>query len=137
LPISVQTVPAIPDILSGKARIEHIREVEIEDLLGREPVQANPNLLHARITSKVVMVTGAGGSIGSELCRQIVRQSPKPLVLFELNEYSLYSIGQELQQEIATRGLELKLVSLLGSVQKENRLETIMRAFGVNTVYHA
>src|SRR5690606_4639033 len=76
-------------------------------------------------------------SIGSELCRQIVRQSPKTLVLFELNEYSLYSIEQELQQEIATRGLELKLVSLLGSVQKENRLETIMRTFGVNTVYHA
>lgn len=137
LPISVQTVPAIPDILSGKARIEHIRDVEIEDLLGRDPVQANPNLLHACITNKVVMVTGAGGSIGSELCRQIVRQSPKTLVLFELNEYSLYSIEQELQQEIATRGLELKLVSLLGSVQKENRLETIMRAFGVNTVYHA
>lgn len=137
LPISVQTVPAIPDILSGKARIEHIRDVEIEDLLGRDPVQANPNLLHACITNKVVMVTGAGGSIGSELCRQIVRQSPKTLVLFELNEYSLYSIEQELQQEIATRGLDLKLVSLLGSVQKENRLETIMRTFGVNTVYHA
>ena len=137
LPVSVQTVPAIPDILSGKARIEHIRDVEIEDLLGRDPVQANPDLMHACITGKVVMVTGAGGSIGSELCRQILRQSPKTLVLFELNEYSLYSIEQELQQEIATRGLELKLVSLLGSVQKENRLETIMRAFGVQTVYHA
>jgi FlaA1/EpsC-like NDP-sugar epimerase len=137
LPVSVQTVPAIPDILSGKARIEHIRDVEIEDLLGRDPVQANPDLMHACITNKVVMVTGAGGSIGSELCRQILRQSPKTLVLFELNEYSLYSIEQELQQEIATRGLELKLVSLLGSVQKENRLETIMRAFGVQTVYHA
>ncbi|ARU26797.1 nucleoside-diphosphate sugar epimerase/dehydratase [Cellvibrio sp. PSBB006] len=137
LPVSVQTVPAIPDILSGKARIEHIRDVEIEDLLGRDPVQANPDLMHACITGKVVMVTGAGGSIGSELCRQILRQSPKTLVLFELNEYSLYSVEQELQQEIATRGLELKLVSLLGSVQKENRLETIMRAFGVQTVYHA
>ena len=137
LPVSVQTVPAIPDILSGKARIEHIRDVEIEDLLGRDPVQANPDLMHACITGKVVMVTGAGGSIGSELCRQILRQSPKTLVLFELNEYSLYSIEQELQQEIATRGLQLKLVSLLGSVQKEHRLETIMRAFGVQTVYHA
>src|SRR5690606_6843812 len=137
LPISVQTVPAIPDILSGKARIEHIRDVEIEDLLGRDPVQANPDLMHACITNKVVMVTGAGGSIGSELCRQILRQSPKTLILFELNEYSMYSIEQELQQEIATRGLALKLVSLLGSVQKENRLETIMRAFGVQTVYHA
>lgn len=137
LPVSVQTVPAIPDILSGKARIEHIRDVDIEDLLGRDPVQANPDLMHACITNKVVMVTGAGGSIGSELCRQILRRSPKTLVLFELNEYSLYSIEQELQQEVLARGLELKLVSLLGSVQKENRLETIMRAFGVHTVYHA
>lgn len=137
LPVSVQTVPAIPDILSGKARIEHVRDVEIEDLLGRDPVQANPNLMHACITNKVVMVTGAGGSIGSELCRQILRQSPKTLILFELNEYSLYSIEQELQQEIAARGLELKLVSLLGSVQKEHRLETIMRAFAVQTIYHA
>src|SRR5690606_27671908 len=129
LPISVQTVPAIPDILSGKARIEHIRDVEIEDLLGRDPVQANPNLLHACITNKVVMVTGAGGSIGSELCRQIVRQSPKTLLLFDQHEYSLDSFAQELQHEIATRGLELKLASLLGSVQKENRLESIMRSF--------
>lgn len=137
IPVSVQTVPAIPDILSGKARIEHVRDVEIEDLLGRDPVQANPNLMHACITNKVVMITGAGGSIGSELCRQILRQSPKTLILFELNEYSLYSIEQELQQEIAAHGRELKLVSLLGSVQKEHRLETIMRAFGVQTIYHA
>lgn len=137
LAISVKTVPAIPDILSGKARIEHVQDVAIEDLLGRDPVKANPNLLHACIKDKIVMVTGAGGSIGSELCRQIIRQAPKTLILFELNEYSLYRIEQELQQLIATTGCEIKLVSLLGSVQKENRLETIMRTFSVQTVYHA
>lgn len=133
LSVSVQTVPAIPDILSGKARIEHIKDVDVEDLLGRDPVQADAKLLNANITGKVVMVTGAGGSIGSELCRQIIQQSPKVLVLFELNEFSLYSIEQELKQ----LDCETELVSILGSVQKEHRVETIMRTFGVKTVYHA
>ncbi|MDQ2078350.1 nucleoside-diphosphate sugar epimerase/dehydratase [Marinimicrobium sp. ABcell2] len=137
LPVSVQTVPAIPDILSGKARIEHIKDVEIDDLLGRDPVQPNPELLNACITDKVVMVTGAGGSIGSELCRQIIQQAPKVLVLFELNEFSLYTIEQELQQLLCASNHHTKLVSILGSVQKEHRVETIMRSFGVQTVYHA
>jgi FlaA1/EpsC-like NDP-sugar epimerase len=137
LPVSVQTVPAIPDILSGKARIEHIKDVDIDDLLGRDPVQPNPELLNACIMGKVVMVTGAGGSIGSELCRQIVQQGPKVLVLFELNEFSLYTIEQELQQLLCANNHNTKLVSILGSVQKEHRVETIMRSFGVQTVYHA
>ncbi|WP_111640754.1 polysaccharide biosynthesis protein [Marinimicrobium alkaliphilum] len=138
LQVEVMTVPAIPDIVSGKARIEHIRDVDIEDLLGRDPVRANPTLLNACITGKVVMVTGAGGSIGSELCRQILRQEPKCLILFELNESRLYELDQELRDEIAAMpDVEIKLVPLIGSVQKENRLETIMRTFGVQTVYHA
>lgn len=138
LQVEVLTVPAVSDLVSGKARIEQVRDVEIEDLLGRDPVQAIPELLHACITSKVVMVTGAGGSIGSELCRQIIRQSPAALILFELNEFSLYSIEQELQQELARLGhTDLKLVPLMGSVQNEHRLETIMRTFGVQTIYHA
>jgi FlaA1/EpsC-like NDP-sugar epimerase len=135
--ISVQTVPAIADILSGKNSIDNIRDVELEDLLGRDPVVAKPELLHACITGKVVMVTGAGGSIGGELCRQIIRQSPKMLVLLELNEFSLYSIEQELQYEIARLKSDVKLVARLGSVQKEHRMETLMRNFGVQTVYHA
>src|SRR5690606_5167566 len=81
LHVSVQTAPAISDILRGKARVENIKDVEIEDLLGRDPVQPDPELLHACITGKSVMVTGAGGSIGSELCRQIIRQAPRVLVL--------------------------------------------------------
>jgi len=136
--ISVQTVPAVADILSGKTRIEQIRDVDIEDLLGRDAVKADPLLLHACILNKVVMVTGAGGSIGSELCRQIIRQSPKTLILFELNEFSLYSIERELRQELSAIGKsDIQLVSLLGSVQREDRMETIMSTFGVQTVYHS
>jgi FlaA1/EpsC-like NDP-sugar epimerase len=136
--ISVQTVPAVADILSGKTRIEQIRDVEIEDLLGRDAVKANPALLHACIKNKVVMVTGAGGSIGSELCRQIIKQSPKSLILFELNEYSLYAIEKELQTEISKlENASIELTSLLGSVQNEDRLTHIMATFSVQTVYHA
>ncbi len=136
--ISVQTVPAVADILSGKTRIEQIRDVEIEDLLGRDTVQANPALLHACITNKVVMITGAGGSIGSELCRQIIQQRPKAVILFELNEYNLYAIEKELQIELSKNGnSHIELFSLLGSVQNQERLTSIMITFGVQTVYHA
>jgi UDP-N-acetylglucosamine 4,6-dehydratase len=133
LAITIQTIPDLTDILTGKARIEDIRDVAIEDLLGRDPIVANESLLHACITNKVVMVTGAGGSIGSELCRQILIQKPARLILFELNEYSLYTIEQELQAS----DNNIELVTLIGSVQKEHRLETIMTTFGVQTVYHA
>ncbi len=137
LGVSVQTAPAIPDLISGRARIEHIRDVDIEDLLGRDPVRANEALLSACITHKVVMVTGAGGSIGAELCRQIIFQAPRRLVLFELNEYSLYKLETELKFTIAAKGLDVEVVPLLGSVQKEHRMETVMRTFGVQTLYHA
>ncbi|WP_040391091.1 nucleoside-diphosphate sugar epimerase/dehydratase [Cellvibrio sp. BR] len=135
LAIEVQTVPAVADILSGKTKIEQIKDVDIEDLLGRDPVKPNPKLMHACIENKIVMVTGAGGSIGSELCRQIVKQRPKTLILFELNEYALYSIEQELRSEIC--GQEIELVPLLGSVQNRERLESVMSIFAVQTVYHA
>ncbi|UTF60745.1 nucleoside-diphosphate sugar epimerase/dehydratase [Gilvimarinus sp. DA14] len=137
LGVTVQTAPAIPDLISGRARIEHIRDVDIEDLLGRDPVKANSELLSACITGKVVMVTGAGGSIGSELCRQIVRQKPRRIVLFELNEFSLYRLEAELQQIITQANLTVEVTPLLGSVQKEHRVETIMKTFSVQTVYHA
>jgi len=134
--ISVQTVPAIADLVSGKASIDHIKDVDVEDLLGRDPVTPDSGLLHACIRDKVVMVTGAGGSIGSELCRQIMLQKPHTLILFELNEYSLYKIEQELSTS-GSADYPVNIIALLGSVQKEHRLETIMRTYGVQTVYHA
>jgi FlaA1/EpsC-like NDP-sugar epimerase len=137
LPVKVQTIPSMSDIVSGKATIAEVRDIDIDDLLGRDEVAPDERLLRACITGKVVMVTGAGGSIGSELCRQIVEQSPKRLVLFELSEFALYSIEQELKRVVGLRGLSVELVSVLGSVQKEHRLEVIMQSFAVETVYHA
>ena len=137
LSISVQTIPDLNDVLTGRAKIEDIKDVEIDDLLGRDPVEPNEKLLHACITNKVVLVTGAGGSIGSELCRQILRQKPTHLILLELNEYSLYKIEQELRKALDAVKSKTELISLLGSVQNQPRLESIMSTFGVHTVYHA
>ncbi|WP_419813560.1 polysaccharide biosynthesis protein [Bacterioplanoides sp.] len=135
--VEVLTTPAVADIVSGKAKIEEIRDVEIEDLLGRDPVSPHNELISRNITNKVVLVTGAGGSIGSELCRQAIKQKPTTLILFELNEFSLYSIEQELTRINEEKGLGVKLISILGSVQRQNRLEMIFKTFNVQTIYHA
>ncbi|HAS8318994.1 TPA: polysaccharide biosynthesis protein [Vibrio vulnificus] len=137
LPVEVLTVPDFKDIVNGNATVDELKDVAIEDLLGRDPVEPNLELMKANIHGKVVMVTGAGGSIGSELCRQIVRQKPKTLILFELSEYGLYEIDKELSGMVETMQLEVEIIPLLGSVQRINRLSATMRAFGVQTVYHA
>ncbi|EGR0211436.1 polysaccharide biosynthesis protein [Vibrio parahaemolyticus] len=137
LPVEVLTVPDMIDIVSGKAKIDELKDVAIEDLLGRDPVAPQQVLLEANIKDKVVMVTGAGGSIGSELCRQIVEQSPKSIILFELSEFGLYQIDRELNQLKVEKGLTCDIVPLLGSVQRQHRLETTMSSFKVQTVYHA
>ncbi|EGQ8533315.1 polysaccharide biosynthesis protein [Vibrio parahaemolyticus] len=137
LPVEVLTVPDMTDIVSGKAKIDELKDVAIEDLLGRDPVAPQQVLLEANIKGKVVMVTGAGGSIGSELCRQIVEQSPKSIILFELSEFGLYQIDRELNQLKIEKGLTCDIIPLLGSVQRQHRLETTMSAFKVQTVYHA
>ncbi|HFQ5001901.1 TPA: polysaccharide biosynthesis protein [Vibrio vulnificus] len=137
LPVEVLTVPDFKDIVNGNATVDELKDVAIEDLLGRDPVEPNPELMKANIHGKVVMVTGAGGSIGSELCRQIVRQKPKTLILFELSEYGLYEIDKELSGMVKAMQLEVEIIPLLGSVQRINRLSATMRAFGVQTVYHA
>ncbi len=137
LPVEVLTVPDMTEIVSGKAKIDELKDVAIEDLLGRDPVAPQQVLLEANIKDKVVMVTGAGGSIGSELCRQIVEQSPKSIILFELSEFGLYQIDRELNQLKVEKGLTCDIVPLLGSVQRQHRLETTMSSFGVQTVYHA
>jgi len=133
----VQTIPQINDVVSGKARIEEIRDVEIEDLLGRDEVSADKELLSDCIFGKAVMVTGAGGSIGSELCRQIIKQKPKKIVLFELSEFALYQIEQEISQYVTKKGLAVEVHGVMGSVQKRHRVEVIMKSFDINTVYHA
>ncbi|WP_172380560.1 polysaccharide biosynthesis protein [Vibrio sp. Vb339] len=137
LPVEIQTVPEMADIVSGKAKIDELTDVPIEDLLGRDAVTPQQALMEANIKGKVVMVTGAGGSIGSELCRQILKQQPKTLVLFEVSEFGLYQIDRELSLVKETKGYDVEIVPLLGSVQRSHRLITSMQSFGVQTVYHA
>lgn len=132
-PVHVRTLPDLMDIAEGKIEVSDIQEVDIGDLLGREPVAPDPALLHSNITDKVVMVTGAGGSIGSELCRQIMLLAPKALVLFEISEFSLYQIEKELEKLSST----VPLISVLGSVLNQNRVESVCQHFQVQTIYHA
>lgn len=136
-PCEVLSVPGIEDIVTGKAKLTTLNRVSIDDLLGREPVKPVQELLSANITGKVVMVTGAGGSIGSELCRQIIYQKPAKLILFELNEFSLYAIEAELRQMIKQADLDLKLLPIIGSIQNQQYVSNIMKTFKIETVYHA
>ncbi|MDA0149406.1 polysaccharide biosynthesis protein [Vibrio sp. LaRot3] len=137
LSAEVLTVPDMQDIVDGKAKIDELKDVAIEDLLGRDAVAPQQVLMEANIKGKTVMVTGAGGSIGSELCRQILRNKPTKLVLFELSEFGLYQIDRELNALVERESLDVEIVPLLGSVQRINRLATVMKSFSVQTVYHA
>jgi FlaA1/EpsC-like NDP-sugar epimerase len=138
LPVEVLTVPRMTDIVSGKAKIDELRDVPIEDLLGRDPVVPQKSLMQANIKDKVVLITGAGGSIGSELCRQIICQQPQKIILFDVSEFALYQIDKELNAIKASEGLvDLEILPFLGSVQRQNRLTTIFKTFAVQTVYHA
>ena len=137
LKLPVQTVPSMSELVAGQARINDIRDLEIEDLLGRDPVRPDNAQVAASLYNKVVMVTGAGGSIGSELCRQIIHHRPRVLVLFEQSEYSLYAIERELQAINRVDGLGVEIHPLLGSVVHRRRCEMVMRSFGIETVYHA
>ena len=137
LPVYVRTVPRFHELVAGRASVNQIRDIELDDLLGREPVPPHPELIERCITDKVVMVTGAGGSIGAELCRQILLSGPRELILLDNSEYALYSIERELQELMDSAQVQVELVSLLGSVQDQRRLESIYRTFEVQTVYHA
>jgi len=137
LPFQIKTVPGMGDILSGRFTLDQLREVSIEDLLGRDPVQPRQDLLKKCIFEKNVLVTGAGGSIGSELCRQVVEYGARRIVLFELSEFALYTIEQELRGlELVRNGLT-EVLPILGSVLDVRRLEDVFSAFAINTVYHA
>lgn len=137
LAIPVQTVPTMSELVAGQARINDIRDLELEDLLGRDPVQPDNAQVARSLYDRAVMVTGAGGSIGSELCRQIIRHRPSRLVLFEQSEFSLYAIERELQTLNQVEGLGVEIFPLLGSVAHRRRCEAAMRSFGIETVYHA
>ncbi len=136
-PIAVQSVPSVEDIAAGRATSTEIKDLDVADLLGRAAVEPNTDLLKRNIRNQNVMVTGAGGSIGSELCRQILKQHPKKLVLFELNEYNLYSIDKELRKIVANTNSSTEIISALGTVQRQNRVERLMMAHHIDTVYHA
>jgi FlaA1/EpsC-like NDP-sugar epimerase len=137
LPVRVRTIPKISELISGNAIVNQIQDVDLDDLLGREPVPPHPELIDRCITDKVVMVTGAGGSIGSELCRRILSSSPRELILLDISEFALYSADREIKSLCQRQGLRFPVVTLLGSVRDEQRLESIFRTFSVDTVYHA
>ncbi|SFE23542.1 NDP-sugar epimerase, includes UDP-GlcNAc-inverting 4,6-dehydratase FlaA1 and capsular polysaccharide biosynthesis protein EpsC [Marinobacter sp. DSM 26671] len=137
LAVPVQTVPSMSELVTGVARINDIRDLEIEDLLGRDPVRPDTAMVSQGLFAKSVLVTGAGGSIGSELCRQIIQHRPAKLVLFEQSEFSLYAIERELQALNLTEALGVEIHPLLGSVVHRRRCEAAMRSFGIDTVYHA
>ena len=137
--VAVRTLPSVTDLAQGKVTISDLRELDIDDLLGREPVTPNHILLVKNIVGKVALVTGAGGSIGSELCRQILAVNPAKLLLIEQSEFALYAIHQELEERLSEleRATPTILVPLLASVQDEERLREIMSTWKPDTVYHA
>jgi len=136
-PLHVRSVPGFMDLASGRVKVEDLQEVDIADLLGRDSVAPDERLLAHCIQGKVVLVTGAGGSIGSELSRQIVGLSPTVLLLLDHSEYNLYAIHAELEQQVSERALQLELIPILGSVGNADRLFDVMRTWGVDSVYHA
>jgi FlaA1/EpsC-like NDP-sugar epimerase len=135
--VRVRSVPGFMDLASGRVKVSDIQEVDVADLLGRDSVPADETLLHRCIDGKSVMVSGAGGSIGGELCRQILELGPKTLVLYEHSEYNLYCIYEELQQLAVRLSLNVNIVPVLGSIRRYSRLNNVLARWGVNTVYHA
>ncbi|MFP6826386.1 MAG: nucleoside-diphosphate sugar epimerase/dehydratase [Pseudohongiellaceae bacterium] len=138
LPVHVKTVPDLFDMVSGKVDVDQVRDIDIEDLLGRDIVPPNPELLGACINGQSVMVTGAAGSIGSELCRLIININPRRLILLDSFEYGLYEIENELREKLKDieNGEKIEIVALLGSVCNRVQMESAIQSFSVDTVYH-
>ena len=133
-PVKVSVLPGISELADGKVKVNDLREIDIKDLLGRESVSPNESLLRVKIMNKVVLVTGAGGSIGSELCRQIILLKPKKLILFELSEVALYQIEQEL---ISLNISNIEIFPILGSIVDYKRMQAVLDYYKVQTIYHA
>ena len=136
-PLHVRSVPGFMDLAAGRVKVDDLQEIDIADLLGRDSVPARENLLEHCIKGQTVLVTGAGGSIGSELCRQILLLKPTALLLFDHSEFNLYTILSELEQRISRESLTVKLLPILGSVRNHPRMVDIMKTWQVDTVYHA
>ena len=136
-PLHVRSVPGFMDLASGRVKVDDIQEVDIADLLGRDSVPAQGELLEHCIKSQTVLVTGAGGSIGSELCRQILALRPTTLLLLDHSEFNLYSILSELEQRVTRESLPVRLLPILGSVRNPEKLLDVMKTWHVDTVYHA
>ena len=130
--LKITEIPGLTKLVDGEIRISDIQEVDIIDLLGRDPVPPIQELLAKNIQDKVVMVTGAGGSIGSELCRQIIKNKPTKLIIYELTEFALYSIDKELNLKS-----QIEIIPILGTVLDQAKLERILEQYAVQTVYHA
>ena len=137
LTINVRSIPAFADLASGKLKASDIKDIDIDDLLGRDVIEPDCTLLPANIKGKVVMVTGAGGSIGSELCRQIINLSPKKLILLEQSEFALYQIEQELEEIFQKSSLHIELNKVLGSITNPVLLKRLFKHKTINTIYHA
>lgn len=129
----LQTVPAVYQLVNGEVKVSRLRDVEISDLLGREQIKVNNEEIFAAIQGKVILVTGGGGSIGSELCRQIAHAEPKQLIIFDIYENNAYEIQQELKRKYP----ELDLIVLIGSVRNRNRITSVMEKYRPHTVFHA
>lgn len=136
-PLHIRSIPNFTDLASGRVKVEDIQEVDIADLLGRDSVPAQSDLMERCIKGRVVMVTGAGGSIGAELCRQIFTLQPTTLILFDHSEFNLYSILSELEQRSSRRSENLHLLPILGSIRHPDKLLDVMSTWKVDTVYHA
>lgn len=130
-------MPGMKDLIEGKAEISKLQNASIEELLGRDPVPPDPALLERNIRNKVVLVSGAGGSIGSELCRQILSSRPRQLIMLDVSEYALYRIEIELKTRIEHQNIEVGLIPIVCSVQNREHIATILKSFRVNTLYHA
>ena len=137
LGLPVKTMPGLCDLASGRLKIQEIQDVDIADVLGREEVQPIAQLIDQHISNKVVMVTGAGGSIGSEMVRQALLRHPTTLILFDHSEFNLYTIDQEIQKAIDLQNVSVKVVSVLGSINDPERMIDVMQTYGVDTLYHA
>jgi FlaA1/EpsC-like NDP-sugar epimerase len=135
--VKIKVTPPVESLVSGELRLQDVRDIGIEDLLGRDPVAPDMELISTCITGKSVMVTGAGGSIGSELCRQIMRLHPARLILLEMSEFALYLVKQELKSLNSIQGNEVELIPFLGSVLDTEKCKKILATFTVDTMYHA